>query len=48
MARTALAVLSALVGMVVVFTILTGGRFSLGTSPTGPSFSFGFAGPQAR
>jgi hypothetical protein len=48
MAKTALAVLSALVGIVVVLTILTGGRFSLGTSPSGPSATFGFVGPQAK
>ncbi len=44
--RTTLAVLSAIVGAVVVMTLLTGGRFAIGTGPTGPSLSLGFKGPQ--
>jgi hypothetical protein len=38
-------VFAALVGAVILFTLMTGGKFSLGTSPTGPSFAVGFQGP---
>lgn len=44
--KTTLAVLSAIVGIVVVVTLLTGGRLAFGAGPTGPSFSLGFKGPQ--
>ena len=43
--KEAMAVFGALIGAVVVLTLLTGGKFSLGTSPAGPNFSVGFAGP---
>lgn len=45
--KSAVAIFSALVATVVVLTLLTGGSLSLGTSPAGPSFNFGFKGPQA-
>ena len=46
--KAAIAVFGTLLAAVVVLTMLTGGKFALGTSPAGPSFSIGFAGPQAR
>jgi hypothetical protein len=46
--KTVLAVLSAIVGAVVVMTLLTGGKFAIGTSAAGPLFSLGFSGPQAK
>ena len=36
------------VAVIVVFTILAGGRLSLGTSASGPYANFGFTGPQNR
>ncbi len=42
----ALAVLAAFAAIVVVFTLLTGGSLSMGTTPAGPSFSLGYRGPQ--
>lgn len=46
--REATAVFGAVVLVIVVFTLLSGGNFSLGTSGTGPYLNFGFKGPQAR
>jgi len=46
--RTAMTVMGALVGAVVLFTLLTGGKFSIGTSPAGPSFAVGFSGPSSH
>lgn len=45
--KSAVAIFSALVATVIVLTLMTGGSLQLGTSPAGPSFSFGFKGPQA-
>lgn len=41
-----MAVFGTLLGAVIVLTLLTGGKFSLGTSPSGPSFNVGFVGPK--
>ena len=46
--REAVAVAGGFVAIIVVFTILAGGRLSLGTSAQGPYASFGFTGPQNR
>jgi hypothetical protein len=46
--REATAVIGVLVGVIVAFTLLAGGRLSLGTSTSGPYASFGFTGPQSR
>ena len=46
--KEGIAVLGVLVGIVVGFTILSGGNLNLGTSPAGPFFNFGFKGPQSR
>lgn len=46
--KAAMAVFGTLLAAVVVLTLMTGGRFNLGTSPAGPQFSIGFVGPQAR
>lgn len=43
-----MAVFGTLLAAVVVLTLMTGGRFALGTSPSGPNFQIGFIGPQAR
>lgn len=43
-----MAVFGMLVGAVVGLTLLGGGRFTLGTSPSGPYFNVGFTGPQNR
>jgi hypothetical protein len=40
-------VFAALVGAVIALTFMTGGKFSLGTSPTGPSLQIGFSGPSS-
>lgn len=46
--REAAAVAGGFVAVIVLFTLLAGGKLSLGTSPSGPFASFGFAGPQSR
>lgn len=46
--KEAIAVGGGLVGVIIAFTLLAGGRLSLGTSPQGPAASFGFQGPQYR
>lgn len=48
MAKEAIAVVTALVGVVIFLTLLSGGKLNLGTSPQGPFFNVGFAGPQAK
>jgi len=42
---TVMKVFAALVGAIIALTFMTGGKFSLGTSPAGPSLSVGYAGP---
>jgi hypothetical protein len=46
--KEAMAVLGTVVGIIIVFTLLSGGRLTLGTNPAGPVFQFGFQGPQYR
>ncbi len=46
--KEAIVVLGALVGVIVAFTVLSGGSLNLGTSTTGPYANFGFKGPVAR
>lgn len=46
--KEAVAVMGGFVAVIVVFTILSGGKLQLGTSGTGPYANFGFAGPQFR
>lgn len=46
--KEAMAVAGGLVAMIVVFTVLSGGKLSLGTSTSGPYANFGFSGPQSR
>ena len=46
--REAAAVAGGLVLVIVAFTLLSGGRLSLGTSAQGPYANFGFTGPQNR
>lgn len=46
--KEAAAVMGAVVMVIVVFTILSGGNINLGTSSSGPYFNFGFKGPQNR
>jgi hypothetical protein len=46
--RAAMAIFGTLLAAVIVLTFMTGGKFGLGTSPAGPSFQIGFAGPQSR
>ena len=41
-------VLGGLVGLVIALTLISGGRLSLGTSPSGPNFQLGFTGPQNK
>lgn len=43
-----MAVMGGFVAVIVVFTLLSGGKLGLGTSSTGPYASFGFQGPQSR
>lgn len=45
---TVMKVFATLVGAVIALTFLTGGSFSLGTSPSGPSLNVGFTGPQSK
>jgi hypothetical protein len=44
---TVMKVFAALVGAVIALTFMTGGKFSLGTSPSGPSLSVGYGGPSS-
>lgn len=46
--KEAAAVAGGFVAVIVIFTILGGGRLSLGTSASGPYASFGFTGPANR
>lgn len=45
--KEALAVLGSLVGLIIVLTLVSGGKLNLGTSPNGPFFGLGYAGPQS-
>lgn len=45
--REAIAVLGAVVGTIVLFTVLAGGNLQLGTAATGPFFNLGFKGPKS-
>jgi hypothetical protein len=46
--REAAAVAGGFVAVIVLFTILAGGKLSLGTSASGPYANFGFTGPSNR
>ena len=46
--REAVAVMAGFVAVIVVFTLLSGGKLNLGTSTSGPYANFGFAGPQNK
>ena len=46
--REAVVVAGGFVAVIVLFTVLAGGRLNLGTSAQGPYASFGFTGPQVR
>lgn len=46
--KEAVVLLSALVGIIIVLTLVSGGALNLGTSPKGPFFSLGYKGPQNR
>lgn len=46
--REAAVVAGGLVAVIVVFTLLAGGKLQLGTSTAGPYANFGFTGPQNR
>ena len=46
--KEAVAVMGGFVAVIVVFTLLSGGKIGLGTSQSGPYASFGFSGPQSR
>ena len=46
--REAVAVAGGFVAVIVLFTILGGGKLDLGTSASGPFANFGFQGPQFR
>lgn len=46
--KEATAVFGAVVAVIIVFTLLAGGNFSLGTAPGGPYLNFGFKGPQSK
>lgn len=46
--KEAAAVAGGFVAVIVIFTLLGGGKLSLGTSDRGPFASFGFQGPQFR
>ena len=43
-----MAVMGGFVAVIVVFTLLSGGKLNLGTSTSGPFASFGFTGPQSK
>jgi hypothetical protein len=44
--KEAVAVMAGVVATIVIFTVLSGGRLGLGTSPTGPYLNFAFQGPK--
>ena len=46
--KEAAAVAGGFVAVIVMFTILAGGRLNLGTSASGPYANFGFTGPTNR
>lgn len=46
--KEAAAVAGGFVAVIVVFTLLAGGKLDLGTSTQGPFAAFGFSGPQHR
>jgi hypothetical protein len=46
--KEAAAVMGGFVAVIVVFTLLAGGKLNLGTSTQGPFAQFGFTGPQNR
>lgn len=46
--KEAAAIFGAVIAVIVVFTVLSGGNLNLGTSPGGPFFNFGFKGPQSK
>lgn len=46
--KEAAAVAGGFVAVIVIFTLLAGGKLSLGTSAQGPFANFGFTGPQNR
>lgn len=46
--KEGMAVVGVLVGVIIAFTVLAGGKISLGTSTSGPYAQFGFTGPQNR
>lgn len=46
--KEAIAVAGGFVAVIVIFTILAGGKIQLGTSGQGPYANFGFAGPTYR
>lgn len=46
--KEATAIFGAIVAVIIVFTLLSGGNFSLGTSSSGPFANFGFKGPQSK
>lgn len=43
-----MAVMGGFVAVIVVFTLLSGGKLGLGTSQSGPFAQFGFQGPQYK
>lgn len=46
--REAAVVAGGFVAVIVLFTVLSGGKLDLGTSSSGPFANFGFQGPQFR
>lgn len=46
--REAAVVAGGFIAVIVIFTLLAGGKLNLGTSGQGPYAQFGFAGPQFR
>lgn len=46
--REAVVVAGGFVAVIVLFTVLGGGKIDLGTSSQGPYANFGFTGPQNR
>jgi hypothetical protein len=46
--KEAMAVMGGFVAVIVVFTLLSGGKLQLGTSAQGPYAQFGFTGPANR
>jgi hypothetical protein len=45
--KEAVVILGSLVGLIIVLTLVSGGKLNLGTSPQGPFFSLGYQGPKA-